>query len=190
MEVYLQIPNFRQLFPEMRLTHGVFALTKDEFRKGTTWENGKKPLCLSLCQELNKWCKYLTLSQIFKWLPCLLHRWSWKSNFLFFYLHASPLEVPTLVSVNSCSTEMITFFPELSCSFINTIGLSTHHCIKNNMNSIVSFCFNQEYLPYAWQKRTIFSGRIFDMFPKFTFELLTLLKTTLSCCSIQFAWGA
>ena len=54
-----------------------------------------------------------------------------------------------LRSESSCSPEMITFFSELSCSFINTIGLSIDHCIKNNPNLIVPFCFNQEYLPDA-----------------------------------------
>lgn len=78
------------------------------------------------------------------------------------------------------------FFSELSCSFINTVGLSTNHCIKNNLNLIVPFCFDQEYLPYAWQKGTISNGRIFEMLPKFTFQFLTLLETTLSCCSMQF----
>lgn len=168
--------------------------------EGRTWRaewrvKRGKPLCACLCQELNNWYKHEPgLVSPERFGGCYVYnKGDYERAAFSFYLllseikQASSVEMPRLISVSSCSPEITTFFfSELSCSFINTIGLSTNHCIKNNVNLIVPFCFNQEYLPYAWQKGTILNGRIFEMLPKCTFQFLTLIKTTLSCHSMQF----
>lgn len=127
------------------------------------------PECFSGCCVCNKSdYKRATFSLLLSEIKqCLwkfpdLHQWTaavQKLLYIYIYMHTH--------------THIYIYISELSCSFISRIGLSTNHCIKNNMNLIVPFCFHQEFLPYGWQKGTILNGRIFETLPKFTFQFLT-----------------